>query len=393
VPRIFPVVRRVVRRAGGPGAHVEAHRLTYDLPELAPAPLDEGGLQLLAAFAEVAPGAGDAIAVVVAVVPDVAPAALDADAVVRAAVAELAPAPHDEVAVVVAVVPELAPLPADSEALVVASAELSPVALDDFDAVVRAAVAELAPAAHDEVAVVVAVVPELAPEPTDASVVVAAAAEPSPVALDDADAVVRAAVAELAPAPHDEVAVVVAVVPELAPEPPIEEAIGRPLVVTGANAFVEDVGVATNPALALGRVDGFLASIADTSATSAQNKTLRLLYPDFDATVQSFAIAAVWLIDHSKYERGTTAAGVAMEYRLGPTADWVALRTRTFTPWDDLAGGRIWDLSTAVAGSWAAVNGLEVRFVLTDTSLLAAGTGKVTIDAVELRVDTVERPL
>lgn len=321
----------------GGSTFVERHRVVYELPEVAPVPVDAALVLALARYEEAAPVPAEAVVLAGRILAEeVASAPVDAVAL-RAAVAEVAPVPVDETLLIVVVVPELAPVPAELDTLSTAVAEAAPVPAEAVFLRPTSSTAEVAPLADDA--------------------------------------------ARLGP-----------VVVEVAPAPPADLAEGSVRPFVGANETVNDVGSPTNPANAKGLKDGAVATLADTSAIAAQNKTLRLLYPDFSAFVQTFAITKVELVDFSRWNGALTSAQAGLDWRIGAGA-WQALRALTKIDWNDLAAGRAFDITAGIGGSWANVHGVEVRFVLVDKEALGAGTGTLDIDACELRITTADKVL
>ncbi len=344
-PKIFPVVVRRTTAAPAPsaGGVVERDRIVVESVERAPVPADAATFELLARAEEVAP---DPLEVVV---------------------------------------------------LLAAVAELVPDAVDVASAVVRIVVGE-APPAPSEALQLSARVGDAHPPPIDATRLVAAVSEIAPDPVEAASAVVRSITSEEAPPPVD-LPLLGPQVAEVAPVAVDTDASGRVRVFTGANDRVEDLGgtgALVNDANTFGVKDGLTGSVADTSSTGAQNKTVRWLFPDLNASVQSFAIASVVLRQFTRWVPGLNAATITIEYQTGD-GTWRAFEPRPAgsltANWDVLADGFALDVSDVVAGDWAKVNGLQVRATLVDTITLGAGTGTLTIDAFELIVTTQDKAL
>ncbi len=257
-------------------------------------------------------------------------------------------------------------------------------------------VLEVAPPARDDILLLVTGIEEIVPLPNDLSAMAAAAVEVSPDPVDSSFINTKVTANESVPIPT-ELAVSKISVEDVVPVAVETDVSGRVRVLTGANASVEDVGgtsALANDANTYGIKDGTTGSMADTSATGAQNKTVRWQFPDLNAFVQSFVITKVELKQYTRWSPGLTAADISVEYRIGSGA-WIVWEPPDSLTgsWNVLSAGFAIDITNAIAGSWANVNALEVRAVLTDPASLGAGTGTLTIDAWELIVTTQDKSL
>jgi len=161
----------------------------------------------------------------------------------------------------------------------------------------------------------------------------------------------------------------------------------RPTWRVGANvATNEGPQNWVSPTNAQGLRNGTDATIADASALATATAPIRLAYPDAAADLQTFTIQTVKLYYLASYVAGVLPVGMKIgkiEYRIGAGA--YVLLENALVSFDSRPAGspKVFDITTAMAGSWANVNGIEVRVTfgsgLTETSSAA-------LDAVDLEV-------
>lgn len=154
-------------------------------------------------------------------------------------------------------------------------------------------------------------------------------------------------------------------------------------ILVGANTVANDgPDNWTNPNNATGTRQGSEASRVGQLAAST-DANLHLTYQDFSGTdLDSFTITTVNL-RYDTRQTGTALnnGGLHHEYRIGNSGAWTSLEIFTGNGDND---PKSYDITSAIGGSWANVDAVEVRV----RAVLGIGTNLVTCfcDAVELQV-------
>lgn len=124
--KIFPIIKKTTIVSGGSGEEVDTHKLTYDLPEVAPTPTVSD--QLVAGISEVAPDpTEDAGAGLLFTSDEIAPTPVEEVLITADIFAdEVIPEPEEEISGVIVLPTETAPTPEETGLLMTAVAEVNP---------------------------------------------------------------------------------------------------------------------------------------------------------------------------------------------------------------------------------------------------------------------------
>lgn len=154
---------------------------------------------------------------------------------------------------------------------------------------------------------------------------------------------------------------------------------------TGTNAW-------TNPANAQGLVDTTLAIATDPSAIANFSGILTLSpYPNPDTTFSSWTISQVLVREYARYLPGLVPGegSWVLEYRLDGTSAYTILESLNVT-FDSRTTPKNFDITTAIGGVWANVNGFNARcrFICG-----VVEQGSAEVDAVVLEVIAIKNPI